>query len=318
MHALWLEDQQISYRTSMPEPIPAAGQALIRIHRAGICSTDLELVRGYYPYTGIPGHEFVGEVVSSPADAAWQGKRVVGEINIACGTCETCRSGLPRHCEQRRTLGIHDWDGVFAGFIVLPLSNLHEVPASLPDEAAVFTEPVAAAGEVLEQVSLSSRERVLVIGAGRLGQLVAQVLQLTGCQLEVLARHPKQRRLLAERDIPVISPSILALHRYDVVVEATGNPEGFLLARKAVRPRGIIALKSTYKGEIQADFSSLVVDEVTLVGSRCGPFEPALQWMAEGKIDPLALIENSYPLEEGIQAFEQAAQPGVLKILLVP
>ncbi len=318
MRALWLQDQQLSYRTDVPKAEPAANQALIRVHLAGICSTDLELVRGYYPFTGIPGHEFVGEVVSSPSDATWLGRRVVGEINIACGTCQTCLSGLPRHCEQRRTLGIHEWDGAFAEHLVLPLFNLHEVPAILPDQAAVFTEPAAAACEILEQVSLSSKDRVLVIGAGRLGQLVAQVLSITGCQMAVVARHKKQQDLLAEHDIQVISTSDISTHRYDVVVEATGSPQGFTLARQAVRPRGVIVLKSTYKGEVQADFSSLVVDEVTLVGSRCGPFEPALRWMADGKIDPLPLIDSNFQLEKGLEAFEHAAQPGVLKVLLSP
>ncbi len=318
MRGLWLEKQSLAYRTDLPVPALHHGEALIRLHLAGICSTDLELLRGYYPYKGIPGHEFVGIVQSCPSDASWVGKRVVGEINIACGKCATCQAGLPRHCEQRRTLGIHDWDGVFSEYLLLPTTNLHSVPDNLPDQAAVFTEPVAAACEILEQVSLGPHDRVLVIGAGRLGQLVAQVLQTTDCQLEVVIRHLNQHALLAQRDIPTVTEDTLGDRKYDVVVEATGNPAGFSLARKYIRPRGTIVLKSTYKGKMEADFSSIVVDEVTLVGSRCGPFEPALSLLAEGKVDPIPLVEAILPLEQGLAAFEQAAQPGVLKVLLQP
>jgi threonine dehydrogenase-like Zn-dependent dehydrogenase len=256
--------------------------------------------------------------VSSPDDPCWEGKRVVGEINIACGECEICKAGLFRHCERRKTLGIHDWNGVFAEYLVLPLINLHHIPDQIPNEMAVFTEPLAAAHEILEQTSLQPADQVLVIGAGRLGQLVATVIQQTGCGLDVIARHPKQRLLLAERSINTISDEILGTRKYDVVVDATGSPEGFTLARKTVRPRGRIILKSTYKGNMQVDFSSIVVDEITLIGSRCGSFEPALKLLAEGKVDPLPLIEFVYPLEQGITAFEHAARPGALKVLLQP
>ncbi len=177
MHALWLENQKLELRADVPIPSPEEDEALIRVRLAGVCSTDLELVRGYYPFSGIPGHEFVGEVISAPRNSSWIGKRVVGEINIACGECETCKSGLTRHCEQRKTLGIHDWNGVFAEYLVLPLKNLHAVSDKIPDESAVFTEPLAAAYEILEQNQLNPDDKVLVIGAGRLGQLVAQVLQ---------------------------------------------------------------------------------------------------------------------------------------------
>ncbi len=316
MRGLWLENQHLSFCSDVPDPAPAKDQALIHMRLAGVCSTDLELVKGYYPFSGIPGHEFVGQVVRSPGDPTWEGKRVVGEINIACGSCDMCQRGLPRHCEHRRALGIHDWNGAFTEYLVLPIANLHEVPDRLPDQVAVFTEPVAAAYEILEQISLSRNERVLVIGTGRLGQLVAQVLQTSGCHLEAVSRNPKQQRLLIERNISTISSSELPSHRYDLVVEASGSPDGYALARQAVRPRGVIILKSTYKGQAQADFSSLVVDEVTLIGSRCGPFEPALKLLAEHKVDPLPLVEAIYPLEQGVQALEQAAQPGILKVLL--
>ncbi len=318
MQCLWLENQKLELRDDVPIPVPAEDEALIRVRLAGVCSTDLELVRGYYPFSGIPGHEFVGEVISSNKDSSWVGKRVVGEINIACGMCETCKSGLTRHCERRKTLGIHEWNGVFAEYLVLPLTNLHAISNRIPDELAVFTEPIAAACEILEQNYLNPEDRVLIIGAGRLGQLVAQVLQGTGCDLEVVARHPKQRELLASRSIRTITEQDMGDKTYDVVIEATGSPEGYFWAKKSVRPRGKIILKSTYKGDIQVNFSGIVVDEVSLIGSRCGPFEPALRLLEENRVDPRPFIEALYLLEQGTLAFEHAAKPGMLKVLIQP
>ncbi len=315
MRSLWLENQKLEYRINMPEPVPGPGEALIQVSLAGICATDLELMRGYYPFTGIPGHEFVGRVIRSPSDPTWAGKRVVGEINIACGECELCKAGLRRHCEQRRSLGIHDWNGAFAEYLVLPLSNLHEVPDTISDMAAVFTEPLAAACEILEQTPIDQHDRLLVVGAGNLGQLVAQVLQSTGCQLDVLVRYAKQRQLLTSREIHWISEEDLASSKYDTVVEATGSPDGILLALKHVSPRGKVILKSTYQGEARVDLSKLVVDEVTLVGSRCGPFDQALQLLARGLANPEPLIEEMYVLEQGARALEHAARPGTMKIL---
>jgi 2-desacetyl-2-hydroxyethyl bacteriochlorophyllide A dehydrogenase len=318
MRGLWLEDQRLIYNIDLPMPIPEETEALIRMRLAGVCSTDLELVRGYYPFTGIPGHEFVGEVIRSASDLSWEGKRVVGEINVACGVCTMCRSGFPRHCERRRTLGIHDWNGVFAEFLVLPLANLHRVPDNIPDQAAVFTEPLAAACEILEQTQLNPTDHVLVIGAGRLGQLVAQVLHQTGCQLEVLVRHTKTRLLLEQRNIRAITEQQLGARKYDIVIDATGLADGFSLALKSIRPRGTVILKSTYKGDLQANFSKVVVDEVTLIGSRCGPFEPALKLLSESQVDPLPLVDAVYPLAQSLAAFDQAAIPGVLKVLIQP
>jgi threonine dehydrogenase-like Zn-dependent dehydrogenase len=318
MKAIWLENQKLSFRSDVPMPVPRAGEALIRVSLAGICSTDLELLSGYYPFTGIPGHEFVGVVVSSPSEKSWMGKRVAGEISIACGECTNCVAGLPRHCENRKALGIHDWDGVFAEYMVLPLGNLHVVPAHLSDKLAVFTEPLAAACEILEQVRITRQQRALLIGAGRLGQLVAQVLHQTGCQLDVVIRHLNQHGLLAQQHIATLTEQAMGTKKYDLVVETTGTPDGFTLARKYIRPRGTIVLKSTYQGSQQVNFSSIVVDEVTLVGSRCGPFEPALKLLSTGKVDPLPLVEAVYPIDQGLTAFEHAASPGVLKILLQP
>ncbi len=313
MRSLWLENQTLSLR-DIPCP-EKPGEALIRVRLAGICGTDLELVRGYYPFTGIPGHEFVGEVVESP-EKSWIGKRVVGEINAVCGECEQCRNGRPTHCEKRTVLGILNRDGVHAEYTSLPLANLHLVPDSVPDEAAVFTEPLAAALEIQEQVHIQPADRVLLIGAGRLGQLIAQTLALTGCDLRVAARHPFQQSLLSARGIKLIAEDEIQPKRWDVVVEATGSPSGFDLARRALRPRGTLVLKSTYRGEMTVNWSPFVVDEITIVGSRCGPFAPALQMLEKKEVDPTALIAKRFPLSAALEAYETAKQPGMLKVLL--
>ena len=315
MNALWLENNVISLR-KVPGP-QKPNEALIRIRKAGICSTDLELVKGYYPYTGVLGHEFVGDVVEAD-DASWIGQRVVGDINAVCNQCEQCLNGRPTHCENRTVLGIANRDGVFAEYTTLPLSNLHRVPASIPDEMAVFTEPLAAALEIQEQIQIKPTDRVLLVGAGRLGQLIAQTLSLTGCDLRVVARHKHQQNLLTARGIRVISEEEIQPWRWDIVVEATGSPGGFALARKAIRPRGTLVLKSTYKGEMSVNFSSIVVDEVNIVGSRCGPFEPALRLMASKQVDPTVLIDSEFTLGEALKAFEHAAETGVLKVLVKP
>ncbi len=317
MQALWLENQRLSFRRDLPHPLPPAGEALVRVRLAGVCATDLELVRGYYPYTGIPGHEFVGEIVSAP-DASRVGQRVVGEINAVCGECDTCRHGRQSHCERRTVLGIVNRNGAFAEYLTLPLVNLHPVPENVPDEAAVFTEPLAAALEISQQVHIRPDDRVLLVGAGRLGQLIAQTLALRGCDLYVLARHPNQIALLNSRNIHTLSEDEVPTRKMDVVIEATGSPSGFEIARRAVRPRGTLVLKSTYAGNLEVNFSAVVVDEITLVGSRCGPFPPALKLLETGSVDPTPLIEARYPLEQGVTAFEHAARPGVLKVLVQP
>jgi threonine dehydrogenase-like Zn-dependent dehydrogenase len=316
MQGLWLEDQKTRLRSDLPIPEIPAGEALIRMRLAGICATDLEMVRGYYPFTGVLGHEFVGEVMKSPDAPALEGQRVVGEINASCGKCRACKAGRPTHCEKRTVLGILNRNGVFAEFTTLPIENLHIVPDVVADEAAVFTEPLAAALEIQQQVHIRPTQRVLVIGAGRLGQLVAQTLNLTGCELQVVTRHASQQRLLAMHSIATCQEEAVPTNALDVVVEATGSPQGFALARRAVRSRGTIVMKSTYKGEMQINFSSIVVDEITLVGSRCGPFQPALNLLESGKVEPRPLITARYPLEEAERAIQHAGQPGALKVLL--
>jgi threonine dehydrogenase-like Zn-dependent dehydrogenase len=313
MQALWLENNQISLRDVAQAAKP--GEALIRIRKAGMCSTDLELVKGYYPFTGVLGHEFVGEVVSS-SDSSWMGQRVVGEINAVCNSCEECLNGRPTHCENRSVLGILNRDGVFAEYTTLPLENLHRVPDSVSDDAAVFTEPLAAALEIQQQIQIKPADRVLLIGAGRLGQLIAQTLALTGCNLHVVARHLHQQELLLSHGIGLIGEDDIQPRKWDIVVEATGSAEGFAMARKAVRPRGTLLLKSTYKGDIKANFSSMVVDEITIIGSRCGPFAPALRLLEKREVDPTPLISARYKLADVLKAFSHAAQTGALKVLI--
>ncbi len=316
MNAVWLESQKLSMR-ELAVPAPPPGEALIRVRLSGICGTDLELLRGYYPYTGVPGHEFVGEVVQAEVKE-WIGKRVVGEINAVCGECRQCRNLRPTHCENRTVLGIVNRNGVHAGYFTLPLANLHPVPDSVPDEAAVFTEPLAAALEIQEQVAIRPVNRVLLIGAGRLGQLIAQTLVLTGCDLRVVARHPGQKSILESRGIVSIGEEDIQAGGWDVVVEATGSGSGFDLARRALRPRGTLVMKSTYKGELTVNFSPFVVDEITIVGSRCGPFAPALRLLEQKSVDPMPLIARLFPLTKGLEAFELAGQPGSMKVLLQP
>jgi threonine dehydrogenase-like Zn-dependent dehydrogenase len=315
MNALWLENNEINLRDVHQPRKP--NEALIKIRNAGICSTDLELVKGYYPYTGILGHEFVGQVVEAE-DASWIGQRVVGEINVVCNECEQCLNGRSTHCENRTVLGIVNRDGTFAEYTSLPLANLHRVPNSVPDEMAVFTEPLAAALEIQQQIQIRPTDRVLLVGAGRLGQLIAQTLALTGCDLRVVARHAHLQSLLRKRGISIIPEEEIKPWRWDIVVEATGSPSGFSLARQAIRPRGTLVLKSTYKGEMNVNFSSIVVDEINIIGSRCGPFEPALRLMESRQVDPTVLIADEFKLGDALKAFERAAETGVLKVLVSP
>jgi alcohol dehydrogenase len=311
-------DHGLRYESTYPEPALPSGEALVRVRLAGICNTDLELMRGYMGFQGVLGHEFVGEVVQA-ADPAWLGKRVVGDINASCYTCETCRAGRHTHCPHRTTLGIFRRDGAFADFLRLPIPNLYAVPDVLTDEQAVFVEPLAAACEILEQVTIRPTDRVVVLGDGKLGLLVSAVLRLTGADLRLVGRHPDKLAIAATWGVAVHSGADdLPAGRADVVVECTGSPTGFALARKLLRPRGTLVLKSTYHGDLPVDMSALVVDEITLVGSRCGPFAPALRLLESGLVDPTPLISARYALSDGEAAFAHAVEPGVLKVLLKP
>jgi len=314
MQALWLDKQHLTLRDDIPRPKPLTGEALVRVLQAGICNTDLELVRGYYPYTGILGHEFVGLVEAGPDELV--GSRVVGEINAVCHRCRACREGRPTHCAHRTVLGIVNRDGAFADYLTLPIENLHPVPDQVSTDAATFTEPLAAALEIQEQIAVTTDDHVLVVGDGKLGQLIAQTLALTGCELLVVGRHPDKLDRLEQRGIRTGLTDRVEPGRHDIAVECTGNPDGFTLAQQALRPRGTLVMKSTYAGQLTFDASAVVVNEITLVGSRCGPFPPALRLLAEQRVDVLPLIEARYPLSEGLAAMEHAARKGTLKVLL--
>lgn len=316
MRGLWLEGASVRLRDDLPDPRVPPGEALVRILCAGVCNTDLEMVQGYFSYTGVPGHEFVGVVEEAPGAKEWVGRRVVGEINAACRVCPTCRAGRPTHCPARTVLGIVKRDGAHAERILLPVANLHGVPPAVADDVAVFTEPLAAALEIQEQVEVGPGDRVVVVGSGKLGNLVAQSLALTGCDLAVIGRNPGTLRPLAERGIRTGSPDSVEAGRADIAVECTGNPDGFTLARLAVRPRGTIVLKSTYHGQLALNVAMVVVDEVTLVGSRCGPFAPALDLLARGLVDVRPLLAARFGLKDAATAYERAARPGTLKVLI--
>jgi threonine dehydrogenase-like Zn-dependent dehydrogenase len=297
-----------------PKPTPQPGEALVRVLYAGICNTDQEIMRGYSGFRGVLGHEFVGMVEDSP-QSEQVGRRVVGEINAYCGECVNCLSGLPTHCSQRTVLGIRGRDGAFAEYLSLPAINLHFVPESIEDKAAVFTEPLAAALEITDQVHIRPSDRVLVLGAGKLGSLVALVMHLVGCDLCVVDRNGRNLAWLAERGIPAsLTPPEGSLA--DVVVDCTGNPSGFQTARSLVRPRGTLVLKSTYHGMLEVNLSQLVVDEVTLVGSRCGPFPASLRLLERDLVEVLPLIDRLYPLSDGSAAMDYASEKGVRKVLL--
>ncbi|MFB3826779.1 MAG: alcohol dehydrogenase catalytic domain-containing protein [Bryobacteraceae bacterium] len=299
MLAVHIEGGRVRVR-DIPVPARPAGFALIRMLCAGICNTDLELQRGYYGFAGTPGHEFVGEVVESD-DPAWRGKRVVGEINLACGRCEWCARSLGRHCPNRTVLGIVKHPGAFAEYLTLPERNLHVAPESVSTERATFAEPVAAACEILEQVSIPGDEPVAVLGRGKLGLLIEQVLRASGKRVDPYGR--------ADRKPP---------RSYQWVVEATGSADGLREALAMTRPRGCIILKSTVHGDVPLDTAAAVVHEITLVGSRCGQFPPALDLLAQGAVDVETMIHARYRLSEAPAAFEHAGRKGALKVLLTP
>jgi alcohol dehydrogenase len=321
MRALVLDDSlklQRHYPTPNPHHMPG-GEALVRVCQAGVCNTDLELIKGYAGFRGVIGHEFVGLVEACPTDPSWVDQRVVGEINVACGRCATCRAGRPTHCPEGTTLGIRGRDGAFADYLTLPVENLHAVPRGVSDDQAVFVEPLAAALEITDQIHLRPTDRIVVLGDGKLGQLIAQVLKLTGCDLTLIGRHREKLNLLIAQGIDtclISDSSSLPGITADVVVEATGTPGGFAAAQTLLRPRGKLVLKSTYHGLLQADLTRVVVDEVQVIGSRCGPFAPALRLLAQGLVDVQPLIQARYPLDQGVEALERAAAKGTLKVLI--
>jgi len=318
MKALYFDGSGFDVR-ELKRPIPGPGEALIRVRLAGVCRTDVEIARGYMGFIGVPGHEFVG-VVEDCEDKDLLGKRVVGEINVACGACGFCRRGLERHCPHRSVLGIQEKDGAFAEFITLPKKNLHVVPDAVSDRAAVFVEPLAACFEIVRQVELAGK-KVLVLGDGKLGILAARVLAgesgvtIAGKHADklALARSGRVRTVMVDELLDEVSDPE---GRFDVVVEATGRADGFGAALGAVRPRGVIVQKTAGADSPGVDLARLVIDEVTVVGSRCGPFEPAIDAIASGRVEVEDLVEASYPLSEGPRAIEAAMAPGSMKVLI--
>ena len=313
MRYLWLDAGGLSLKRERDTPQPGESEALVRVRLAGICGTDLELGRGYYGFRGVPGHEFVGEIIECRPDPDRVGQRVVGEINLGCGDCEPCRKGLKTHCPQREVLGITR-DGAFSDYLRLAADNLIPVPGEMSDQRAVFCEPVAAALHILDDVRIDRATRVVLIGAGRLGQLIAQVLHLTGCALSVVARHSSQVELLTRQGIRVGDEDEAGA--FDVVVDATGHASGFELACRLVRPLGTIVIKSTFHGVAAVNVSKLVVDEIRVVGSRCGSMRDAITALEGTALETDPLIDSVFPLEQGVEAFERASQPGVFKVLL--
>jgi len=308
--------QGLGLQTDRPKPAPRPQEAIIQVLQAGICSTDLHLVKGYMDFQGVLGHEFVGVVEHAPDHSSLVGKRVVGEINAACRVCPTCQNGSPTHCPNRTTLGIMGRDGAFADYLSLPVENLYLVPDGMTNEQAVFIEPLAAACEIPQLVAIKPTDRVIIIGDGKLGLLCAQVLSLTGCHVTLLGRHSDRHAWLIQKGIAVTSEIKDIPSGADIVIEATGSPQGLTMATRLVRPRGTIVLKSTYHGEVLVNMTELVINEISVIGSRCGPFAPALRLLSGGMVQVEPLIHARFSLTEGIKAIEQAAQRGTLKVLL--
>ncbi len=325
--------ESLSYDAAYSEPHPGNGECVVRVHLAGICATDHHIVRGYMGFSGVLGHEMVGTVVEG--SEAWIGKRVAGEINCVCRRCDLCQAGLSSHCRERTVMGIAGRDGCFADLVTLPERNLHEVPETISDEEAVFIEPLAAAYQVIQQVPIEPRTRIAVVGSGRLGLLIAQVLATTGCKLEVVGRNPKTLLFCEKKRIQSKSVDEVRLKNdRDVVVECTGSPKGMGIALAMVRPRGTVVLKSTYAGKGTGarrhegteggeegggdgvDLAPMVVNEVTLLGSRCGPFSEAINALARRAVEVSSMVARVFPIERGLEAFEASADPANIKVLL--
>ncbi len=308
-------DGHLRFDPSHPDPTPQPAEALLAVRLAGICATDLEIARGYMGFRGIPGHEFVAKVLEGPP--ALKAKRVVAEINCVCRECDMCTAGLSTHCRRRTVVGILGRNGAFAEKLAVPAANCHPIPDTLPDEHAVFVEPVAAALQILRQVRIEPRTKVTLLGTGRLGLLIAQVIARTRCQLTCIGRNPRTLEILDRKGIRTqLLADAQPREDQDIVIDSTGSPEGLPLAARLVRPRGTIVLKTTCAAPITLDLAPIVINEVSIVGSRCGPFPEAIAALAREEIDVTPLITATLPLSQGVKAFEQAAQPQSIKVLL--
>jgi alcohol dehydrogenase len=314
MISVRLEDGRVEVHEA-PRPSRPPGFALLRMLCAGICNTDLELQRGYYGFAGVPGHEFVGEVLEADT-ADLIGRRVVGEINLGCCACDWCKLNLERHCPHRTVLGIVNHPGAFQEFFTLPERNLHVVPDTIPTEAAVFTEPLAAACEILDQIQFPCSSQIAVLGDGKLGLLIAQALNVYGFKIQQFGRHPEKLRISEKAGVHTEVASELPVAAYNWVVDATGSPEGLQQAVRMVRPRGTVILKSTQHGLVGVDTAPVIVNEITLLGSRCGRFEPALDLLSRGLINVQDMISGYEKLADAPRAFERAARKGTMKVLL--
>jgi threonine dehydrogenase-like Zn-dependent dehydrogenase len=322
-------DNKLEYITDYPTPDPGKDEALIRVTRAGICNTDIEIIKGYMNFHGIPGHEFAG-VVEKCEDRNMIGKRVVGEINIGCNTCSYCKNNMQNHCPDRTILGILEKNGAFAEYITLPVSNLHLIPDSITDDEAVFVEPLAAAFEILRQVDLASTDRVCVLGDGKLGLLAGQVLASTGCDLVVAGKHKEKLSILEEMGIKteIVSTDVVGVihelplpkaadkNQFDIVIDCTGSSSGIKNALDIVRPGGKIVLKTTVAETVPLDINRFVIREISLIGSRCGPFLPAINAIENKTVHLSNLVSAKFSLEEGVKAFEFASRRGVLKVIV--
>ena len=314
MKAVHLDSGQVIV-SEVAEPGRPPGFALIRLLVGGICNTDLELQRGYYGFSGTPGHEFVG-IVTEADTASLLGRRVAGEINLACGHCHFCSINLSRHCEYRTVLGIVQHPGAFAEYLTLPERNLHIIPSNVLSEHAVFIEPLAAACEILDQVEIFDAGPVAVLGDGKLGLLIAQVLMAHGADATVYGRHPGKLAIAQRSGAKTSDSQDHPRAAYNIVVDATGSAEGLRQAISMVRPRGTVIMKSTVHGEVSIDTAPVIVNEISLIGSRCGRFEPAIELLSSGKIDVASMLSGEYPLDQAPAAFANAAQRDVLKVLL--
>lgn len=308
--------KKFRFKTDYPTPVHRQGEALIRITHAGICDTDLAIIEGYMGFKGVPGHEFIGIVEKSPSAPEWEGERVTGEINIGCNRCEYCLSNLSNHCPNREVLGILNKDGAFAEYITLPIKNLHKIPDSISDEEGVFVEPLAAAFEILEQIKINHGDKICVLGDGKLGLLAAHVLSLRPAEITLAGHHPWKLALVSDKKIKTELAPLPYKKYFDVVVDCTGAASGIKEACELIKPRGKIIVKTTALKRDNIDYNNLVIDEISLIGSRCGPFDKAIDALKNKTIEVSPLISNVFPLKEWEQAFGLVQQGGCLKVIL--